>query len=217
MKTSENIDQIAAALLEAQKAMPLITKDAVNPHLKTQYASLIQVRDAVVPTFHKHGISVIQSGAIHETVSDGFAVTSRLLHTSGQWIETTTPVYVSKKDAQGVGSATTYGRRYSLLALAGVTAEDDDDGAAASGTDERPKLHKEKPFPKGAKHITAAVVEQIEELMRLLATTAEERHIAVTWACDSRTDNVNNLTDEEGDQLLRGLQKKVETRGLARA
>ena len=59
-------------------------------------------------------------------------MTTLLLHVSGQWIKSdvmTMPV--TKRDAQGFGSALSYARRYSLLALAGVTGDDDDDGNGA--------------------------------------------------------------------------------------
>jgi hypothetical protein len=63
----------------------------------------------------------------------GVSVTTRLIHSSGQWIEfgpLTVPM--SKQDAHGVGSATTYARRYGLSAALGIVA-DDDDGNAAVG------------------------------------------------------------------------------------
>ena len=36
-----------------------------------------------------------------------------------------------KKDAQAVGSSCTYGRRYGLSAILGISVDDDDDGNAA--------------------------------------------------------------------------------------
>jgi hypothetical protein len=57
---------------------------------------------------------------------------TRFLHSSGQWIEDTLAVPLAKVDAQGVGSATTYARRYALAAFA-MIAPADDDGEAAVG------------------------------------------------------------------------------------
>ena len=213
MKTSESIDQIAPAFLAAQAAMKPLFKDAVNPHLKNQYASLTAVLDTAMAPFRENGISVLQSGAFLE--GGEFGVTTRLLHTSGQWIETTTPVYVAKRDAQAIGSATTYGRRYSLMALAGLVAEDNDGAAASDG--ERQKLHKEKPFPKGEKPISAGAVADIEEKMKLLALDAEQRRVAVTWFCGDRTDNANNLTAEEGVKVINFLQGKLTAENVSKA
>ena len=59
-------------------------------------------------------------------------VKSAVIHLSGQWIETSVQIPVSKNDAHGLGSALTYGRRYSLGALLAIsTQEGDDDGNAA--------------------------------------------------------------------------------------
>jgi hypothetical protein len=59
-------------------------------------------------------------------------VTTLLSHTSGQWMQSCVSSPIGKADSQGVGSAITYLRRYSLAAVAGV-AQEDDDGNAASG------------------------------------------------------------------------------------
>ena len=140
MKTSEKIDQIAPALLAAQKEIGNASKDAKNPHFRNSYASLGSVIEAVKEPLNKHGISIIQSlsswpasdGQSGGNNGGGLLLRSRLLHTSGQWIEDCAHSPLSKADPQGVGSATTYLRRYSLAALLCITQEDDD-GNAASG------------------------------------------------------------------------------------
>ena len=140
MKTSEKIDQIAPALLAAQKEINNASKDAKNPHFRSSYASLGSVIEAVKEPLNKHGISIIQSlsswsasdGQSGGNNAGGLFLRSRLLHTSGQWIEDCAYTPLSKADPQGVGSATTYLRRYSLAALLCITQEDDD-GNAASG------------------------------------------------------------------------------------
>jgi hypothetical protein len=54
-----------------------------------------------------------------------------LMHSSGEWMSSVAAAPLSKPDAQGVGSAITYLRRYSLAAIAGI-AQEDDDGQAAT-------------------------------------------------------------------------------------
>jgi hypothetical protein len=54
------------------------------------------------------------------------------MHSSGEFISETVSTRPAKDDAQGVGSALTYLRRYALGAFVGVTATEDDDGNAAS-------------------------------------------------------------------------------------
>jgi hypothetical protein len=105
-------------------------KDGENPHFKSRFATLAGVRDAVLPVLSKHGLSVIQSTGSGER---GPSVTTLLLHASGQWVECD-PLCLPavKQDPQAYGSALSYARRYSLMALAGVVGDDDDDGQAAS-------------------------------------------------------------------------------------
>ena len=127
MMTSEKIDLIAPALLAAQKEIGNATKNAKNPHFRNNYADLGSVIDAVKEPLNKAGIAILQS--LSEG-SDGLHLTTRLLHTSGQFIEDTAFTPLPKNDPQGVGSATTYLRRYSLAALLCITQEDDDGVAA---------------------------------------------------------------------------------------
>jgi len=129
MHTSESIKQIAPALLNAQVAIKAALKDSTNPHFKSKYADLSSVIDAVKAPLNSQSILFTQgvSGA-----DNGVTVETRLIHTSGEWIASALTVPVSKLDAQGVGSAITYGRRYGLQSLCGVPAEDDDGNAASA-------------------------------------------------------------------------------------
>lgn len=134
---SDSITQIAAALAKAQGAMQHASKDQTNPHFRQKYADLASVIDAVREPFAKNGLSFMQRTS---TIDSGVTVTTILLHESGEWIsDTGLPVPVSKNDAQGVGSALTYGRRYTLMAMAGLAPDDDDGNAAAAAKYEPPK------------------------------------------------------------------------------
>jgi hypothetical protein len=134
MKTSESISKIAPALLAAQRAIRFATKDASNPHFKSKYADLPGVIDAVKGPLNDAGIIFIQSPSPSD---DGkLHLTTRLIHESGEWIEDTAVTPLQKSDPQGVGSAITYMRRYSLAAITGLY-QDDDDGNAASGVGQR--------------------------------------------------------------------------------
>ena len=131
MKTSESIKQLSAALLKAQRSIKFAAKDAKNPHFKSTYADLPAVIDAIKPALNDAGIVFLQTFSPSET---GFiAVTTRLMHETGEWIEDTATVPLPKSDPQGYGSAATYARRYSLAAITGLY-QDDDDGNAASNT-----------------------------------------------------------------------------------
>jgi hypothetical protein len=129
MKTSESISKIAPALLAAQKAITFAVKDSKNPAFRSTYADLSSVIDASKPALNSAGICFIQMASASEAGS--LALTTRLIHESGEWIESTATCPLQKNDPQGYGSALTYLKRYSL-ASAVCLYQDDDDANAAS-------------------------------------------------------------------------------------
>jgi hypothetical protein len=129
MNSSQTIDLLAAALVKAHAEINGVVKSATNPFFKSKYATLEAVVEAVKPALLKQGIVVVQG---LQDAENGVGIETMLLHTSGQWISSTLRLPASKEDAQGYGSACTYGRRYGLMAICGVPAEDDDGNAAAA-------------------------------------------------------------------------------------
>ena len=137
MQRSDGIADLAAALVKAHAEINGVVKSATNPFFKSKYATLDNVVDAVKPPLLKQGIVVVQGV---QDAENGVAVETMLLHSSGQWISSTLRLPASKEDAQGYGSAISYGRRYGLMAICGVPAEDDD-GNAATATAGQSKGH----------------------------------------------------------------------------
>lgn len=129
IETSPDITKLAEALSKAQAKLDGAKKDANNPHFRSRYATLEAVVDAIKP-IHDHGLSYAQfPGAVTEGAIE---ITTVLMHSSGQWMRSTMHVPLGKRDAQGVGSAVSYGRRYALMSVFGVPAEDDDGNAASA-------------------------------------------------------------------------------------
>ena len=132
---------IALALASAQANMGKALKQANNPHFRSKYADLGSVMDACLPALNEAGIALIQPTGEDE---HGRFVETTLIHgESGETLSCRVPLIVSKNDMQGYGSATTYGRRYGLMAMAGIAAEDDDGNAAAKAA---PKNEPPKPI-----------------------------------------------------------------------
>lgn len=132
--TSESIQEIGTALAKAQSEMENLEKSGKNPAFKNEggarpYSTLSNVLDEVRPKLSKHGIAILQVPVNGEDGAVG--VVTRLIHSSGQWMEGSLYVKPAQFTAQGVGSVLTYLRRYTLMSMAGV-APDDDDGNAAS-------------------------------------------------------------------------------------
>jgi len=133
MRTSEDIKDIAVALSTFQAECPNVIKSAVNPFFKKNYATLDAIWDMVRPVLNKHGLSIVQGGGYVE--STVVTVTTRLVHTSGQWFESDYHLPGgdgNKYTPQSVGSAITYGRRYGLSAMLGIASEEDTDGNGQS-------------------------------------------------------------------------------------
>lgn len=132
----------AKAFVAAQMATEAVKKAATNPAFKSKYADLSEVVEAVVPALNKAGIGVLQFPSYD---GDLVGVSTVLLHESGASVTGILHLRPSKNDPQGIGSAVTYGRRYSLLAMTGAAPEDDD-GNAASG----PRQQQAAPHRKSA-------------------------------------------------------------------
>tara|TARA_Y100000310_G_scaffold281426_1_gene301888 strand:+ start:710 stop:1390 length:681 start_codon:yes stop_codon:yes gene_type:complete len=130
MNQSESIKAIAPALLAAQKAIKKVSKTADNPYFKSKYADLVAVIDATKKPLNDNDIVFLQAVGGN---GDGPYVETVLLHTSGEWVSTQTPIYCKKPDdPQAFGSGVTYSKRYALQALLGLPSEDDDGEAAVA-------------------------------------------------------------------------------------
>jgi len=137
MKHSDSQTKIGPALVAALGKLTNPAKSAVNPFFKSMYCPLNATLDAVRPVLAENGLAMLQST---ESGADGMpCVVTRLVHASGEWIESE-PLRMKpvKDDPQMYGSALTYARRYSLQALLGITGEADDDGNAASHPETKP-------------------------------------------------------------------------------
>lgn len=140
MANSEQINELAAALVLAQAEFETVSKDASNPFFKSKYADLPEVVKTAAPVLAKHGLAVSQFLS-HDDQGD--TLTTWLIHKSGQYINDAMRLHLTKDDPQGQGSATTYARRYSYMAALGLVADIDDDGNAASHP--KPQVAPQKP------------------------------------------------------------------------
>lgn len=129
---SDSIAKLADALAKAQKAIKPAAKDSTNPHFGSKYADLASVWEACREPLADNGLALVQ---MPQAAEGGTVLVTRLLHTSGEWIESVTPLLIGEKSTmQTLGSALTYARRYGLAAMVGVVADEDDDGNTATAT-----------------------------------------------------------------------------------
>ena len=114
-----------------------------------KYADLASVLRTVLPALNRHGLALHQRVKFDEGI---LILETSIVWTDGNHVSSVVPL-PPPDNWQTWGSAMTYARRYCLMALLGVAAEeDDDDGAEAS----KPKLAT-KPADPGAN--SPAVVE----------------------------------------------------------
>lgn len=142
MPMSQTIGALAAALAKAQSEMNNASKNKVNGGFNSKYADLAQVINTTREPLAKNGLSVAQCVGGFDSATNTMQLTTILMHSSGEWIQSDMTIPVKSKydknsktwqmDAQCAGSAITYARRYSLAAMIGIS-QDDDDGNAASG------------------------------------------------------------------------------------
>lgn len=123
----KNINELSKALSEVQKELHGAKATAKNPFFKSTYADLGDVWESIREPLTKNGFSVSQLGVL----IDGLTfLKTVLLHSSGQCLESLTPILHKKDDAQSFGSGMSYSRRYALAAIVGVYQVDDDANAA---------------------------------------------------------------------------------------
>jgi len=127
MLQSESIKELTGALVKAQAAMKSAHFNKQNPHFKSKYADMNAVLEAVRKPLLDNGLAVTQTTEIRNGV---FCLVTRLAHASGEWIAGEYPLPQNGRPHE-IGSAITYAKRYSISAIAGISADEDDDGNAA--------------------------------------------------------------------------------------
>lgn len=195
---SESINELATALAKAQAKLTGAKKDGLNPHYKAKFATLESVYEAIREPLAEQGLSVLQPT---EFIGEKTFVRTVLLHSSGQWIDGLYPVVVQKPDPQGLGSGMSYSRRYSLMAMIGIPASDDD-AEAATG---RPAP---MPFEKSAPK--SAYAKEIPSLRP--SSGISEKQVQRLWAIAKKhnvsKDQIKEILNKYGCEKTEQLKKE---------
>ncbi len=138
--------ELATALSKAQSEFKTVPQSGKNPFHKSTYSTLKDCWDVARPVLARHGLSVLQfPDVLHD---NNFVLRTIVMHESGESIEGVQPVLATKPDAQSMGSALTYARRYGLTAALGLcSGDEDDDGNAATIVKSSPARAKTAPAP----------------------------------------------------------------------
>jgi hypothetical protein len=143
---SGSIDQLVGALAAAQAEITGVERNREvtvkpkqkqkqngesyqPPSYKFKYATLDSIVAHLRPILTEHGLWFVQFVA-------GGQMVTRILHSSGQWLDAGVPMPNVSGTPQEIGAIISYFKRYSLsAAFAIVTEEDDDSGSTVEGED----------------------------------------------------------------------------------
>lgn len=131
MRQSDTIENLATALAKAQGEIDDAAKGGYNPAFKSNYANLAAVRSVVREPLAVNDLAVVQ---LPRTLDGAVEVETMVIHKSGEFIAETLRMPVNKWDSHGIGSGITYARRYGLMAMLGIAADDDDGNVSVERT-----------------------------------------------------------------------------------
>lgn len=191
MEKSESIAALGKALSQFQGEIKNPNNTADNPFFKSKYAPLNDILNLVRPILSKHGLSIVQAPS-----GDGenIIIYTTLIHSSGEWIEfEPLTLKADKVTAQGAGSAITYGRRYALSAVLGISSEDDDDGNGAE-----PK--------KDTKTDNGPSEKQVNYMYKLVKDSGKQEEVVDYIKDKFNKESSKDLTGSEVSQIIQWLK-----------
>lgn len=146
MDKSEEIDKLAIALAKFQGSLeqPSLNSEVevetkMGGKYKFKYADLSECKRAAKQPLAENELAVCQ------LIEDDYSIRTILLHSSGQWISSKVRMPSNTANAQSIGSAITYAKRYAFCAILGIVADDDEDANIASGNTTQKEQPKEQP------------------------------------------------------------------------
>lgn len=214
MNKSESTTALFGALASAQGEMENASKNSENQHFRSKYADLAEVLNTVRPVLSRHGLSVTQ----FPSYGDGIVhVETIIAHKSGEWMSEKCSAPAQKQDPQGVGSAISYLRRYSLAAVCGIAQEDDDANAASKPKGQQQAT--QKPAP------TQPVMATKQTLAYLGTYYANDPADVMLYDINEmivkakpgapRIDDLKALTEAQAQWLIKQIELQLQTEGVA--
>lgn len=209
---SEKFDIVLKNVMLAKKQMgSVVKKDAANPFHKSKYATLGAHLELCESALDENGLILFHT--INE-INEKSILIATLCHVeSGQWIKSYLPLPNPKNDSQGLGSAITYMRRYSINSLLGLTAEDDDGESACIREKKDNKTFKVKQIDlkeekeKQENPLDFITEDQVKELAELFSACGDTyksnflKHFQIT--------TLDGLMKSQFDLVKNNMQKQI--------
>ena len=201
---SSTIGKLIEALAKAQMEFDPVKKENSNPFFKSKYADLSTVLGATQKQLAKYGLVVIQEPIVNGAKA---GVRTVLAHSSGEWWDMGELLLpLGKQDAQGVGSALTYSRRYAYQSAVSVSAEEDDDGNAAVSNGKSHKDYEEAYQQRGAPGRIKQF--QVDAFLTACAENGKTEKQITDWLKTLNKVQAEELTPEEFQKGLRWAHGK---------
>lgn len=125
---SEQINELAAAMAQAQGEYRPLVFNKTNPYERWEYTDLDAILEAVRPALTKYQLYFTQLPCVDDTGAT--ILFTRVIHSSGQWIGCKARVIPALNDQHSYDSVLTFQKRaaaLSILGLAGKNDRTDDD------------------------------------------------------------------------------------------
>lgn len=201
---SEEIKDFVAALAKAQGSIKPAVFNRINPHFKSRYADFASCMEACRIPLSENGIATIQ---YCETVDGKLNLVTMLAHVSGQWMKSEFPLISAKMDSQGIGSAMTYAKRYSLCGMVGIVADEegDDDGEAAVGRGKTvpQKAYAKETASKKEDQENKKITEKQVMVLKILEEKLDEECKQKLYAWLNSSYNINCIEDVLAENFSR--------------
>lgn len=210
---SANLSELMPELIQAISQLGNLSKDKQGYGYK--YAELSKVLDTCRPILAEHNLVITQLVTV---LNDEPTLVTTLFHKSGQFLRSCYPLVKAgvkqANDAQQVGAAITYARRYALTAMLFMAQEDDDAASvgkreqSSSPKSERPN-NSNKSTPQTMNSTQAnvtskSVIERLKD--RLKGKTKEEcgniYDKSILWLKEEHPDLVDEYNLMYNDYLL---------------
>ena len=120
---SESVDELAKAMSIAQGQYLPLFFNKTNPYERWEFNDLESVISAVRPALTENGIFFTQLPCVDE--SGATIVYTRLIHSSGQWIECTSRVIPSLNNQHEFDSVLAFQKRAAALSILGIAGKND--------------------------------------------------------------------------------------------
>lgn len=204
--------KLITALIAFQSQISIIPKTKRNSRFNTYYADIESVVETIRKPLVDNGLAVVQSFA-WDAENRFHIMTTTLMHNSGESISSTMSLPPTV-DSQQIGSAITYYRRYAIMSLLCLVANDEDDDGNASSKEK----DKEEPAVKPTANNTTKnnappkeqrTVKEVNFFKALLNDVPEYKKIIMDWLAKNNMEIVD-LPKQKFQEIVDEAKLRIE-------